>query len=84
MMLLLARIERHLFNSYYCLVSVGTIMKAYQRSSFSTYNDEVDLCAPESFVLSSVPRNVYDHKLEKAMAAPHAAGVAALVWSHHL
>ena len=41
----------------------------------------VDLCAPGSNVESTVPGNSYGFKSGTSMASPHAAGVAALVWS---
>ena len=69
--------------SYPFVVSVGSITETYVKSSFSTYNDLVDMCAPGSSVLSTVPGNNYASYSGTSMASPHAAGVAALVWSQY-
>jgi serine protease len=45
--------------SYPFVLSVGSITESYERSPFSTYNDEVDLCAPGSSVLSTTPNDKY-------------------------
>ena len=69
--------------SYPFVLSVGSITESYERSAFSTYNDEVDLCAPGSLVQSTVPDDGYAFYSGTSMASPHAAGVAALVWSQY-
>ena len=67
--------------SYDHVTSVGAVDSHNRHSSFSTYNDKVDLCAPGSRVLSTVPGG-YSTFSGTSMACPHAAGVAALVWSN--
>lgn len=69
--------------SYPYVISVASITESYERSSFSTYNALVDLCAPGSSVLSTIPGGGYASYSGTSMASPHAAGVAALVWSHY-
>jgi len=69
--------------SYPHVISVASITENYTRSSFSTYNSEVDICAPGSSVLSTIPGAGYSSYSGTSMASPHAAGVAALVWSHY-
>jgi subtilisin-like proprotein convertase family protein/subtilisin family serine protease len=53
------------------------------RSSFSNYGVGVDIAAPGGGILSSVVGNTYDNFSGTSMAAPNAAGVAALIWSHN-
>ncbi|MFT4538142.1 MAG: subtilisin family serine protease [Planctomycetota bacterium] len=51
------------------------------KSSFSNYGTGVDVSAPGSNVLSSILNDAYGLKSGTSMAAPNAAGVAALIWS---
>lgn len=51
------------------------------RSDFSNYGTKIDLCAPGSDILSTVPKNGYEEMSGTSMATPNAAGVAALIWS---
>lgn len=61
------------------VITVGAIMNNGKRYSASSYGDYMFVCAPGYEILSTVP----DNKIEKAsgtsMAAPHVAGVAALI-----
>ncbi len=65
------------------MMSVASVDKYKNRSSFSQYNDQVDISAPGSSVLSTVPGNKYATYSGTSMATPHVAAVAALIWSHH-
>lgn len=68
--------------SYENVLSVASIDINKNRSSFSTYNNMVDISGPGSDVQSTIPNNGYQSYSGTSMACPHVAGVAALVWSH--
>jgi len=55
--------------------------KVDRRSDFSNYGQRIDICAPGSNILSTVPGNSYEELDGTSMATPAAAGVAALIWS---
>lgn len=53
-------------------------------ASFSNYGQKsVDVFAPGTEILSTVPKNKYKEEQGTSMASPITAAVAALVWSHY-
>lgn len=54
------------------------------KASFSNYGKKsVDVFAPGTEILSTVPHNKFKESQGTSMASPITAGVAALVWSHY-
>lgn len=52
-------------------------------TTFSNFGSFVDLCAPGSSILSTLPGNSYGYESGTSMAAPFVSGVAALVKSKY-
>lgn len=65
--------------SYNSVISVASITSNRVRSSFSVYNDQIELSAPGSYIWSTVPGNEYGIKDGTSMATPYVSGVAALL-----
>lgn len=63
------------------ILVVGSIDSANKRSSFSSYGNSLDVVAPGSNILSTLPGNRIGTMDGTSMAAPHVAGVAALILS---
>ncbi|MEM1452137.1 MAG: S8 family serine peptidase [Planctomycetota bacterium] len=69
---------RQAFHQTFLVVSTDS---ADVKSGFSNFGTGCDICAPGSSVLATVLGNGYGTKSGTSMAAPNAAGVAALIWS---
>lgn len=68
--------------NYSEVIAVGSIASDGTKSSFSNYGDWVDICAPGSSIMSTLPGNAYGVMSGTSMACPHVSGVAALLVSH--
>ncbi len=69
--------------SYDSVVSVGAVDANNNAWTYSQANNKVELAAPGVGIESTQPNNQYRTWDGTSMATPYAAGVAALVWSHH-
>ena len=67
---------------YENVIAVGSITSDGKRSSFSNYGSWVDICAPGSSIMSTMPNSQYGNLSGTSMACPHVSGVAALLVSY--
>jgi type VII secretion-associated serine protease mycosin len=65
------------------VISVVATDQNNAKASFSNYGSTVDISAPGTEILSTVPGGGYEYKQGTSMASPVVAGAAALVWAHH-
>ena len=68
---------------YNGVLSVAAVNKYNHRASWSSTGSELGVSAPGVNIRSTVPGASYATESGTSMAAPHVAGVAALVWSAH-
>lgn len=60
---------------------VGSINSSNKRSSYSSYGTSLDVIAPGENIWSTLPYNKTGYMSGTSMAAPHVAGLAALILS---
>ncbi|MCW2665903.1 MAG: Proprotein convertase in/kexin type 6 [Frankiales bacterium] len=65
--------------AYPGVIGVGSTTSTGARSAFSSFGAWVDIAAPGSLILSTRPGGAFVQMSGTSMAAPHIAGVAALV-----
>ncbi|MCI0538487.1 MAG: tandem-95 repeat protein, partial [Verrucomicrobiales bacterium] len=65
------------------VISVAATDQNDRRARFSNYGPRVDISAPGELIYSTLPDTRYDLYSGTSMAAPHAAGLAALVLANH-
>jgi len=63
------------------VISVAATDQKDRRASFSNYGQKIDVSAPGVNIYSTTPSGNYSYKDGTSMAAPHVAGLAALIWS---
>lgn len=63
------------------ILVVDSVNSSGKRSSFSSYGSSLDVLAPGENILSTLPDNKTGYMNGTSMAAPHAAGLAALILS---
>ena len=66
---------------YPTVISVAAIDQNGLKATFSNFGTNVDVSAPGVNVFSSLPDDAHGLNDGTSMAAPHVAGLAALVWS---
>jgi len=67
--------------SFESVIAVANSDSDDNRSRLSSTGSAVELIAPGSSILSTLPENNYGHKGGTSMASPHVAGAAALAWA---
>lgn len=63
------------------VIAVAGLDSKNQKVSTSNYGSQIDVCAPGENIWSTSGEGKYRFDTGTSMAAPHVAGVAALIWS---
>ncbi|MEJ6951595.1 S8 family serine peptidase [Natronospora cellulosivora (SeqCode)] len=69
--------------AYESVISVGSLDTNLKRSNFSSYGEMLDFMAPGEGIYSTLPGGGYGNMNGTSMAAPHIAGIAALILSRN-
>jgi PKD repeat protein len=67
--------------AYESVIAVAASTSNDTRASYSSTGPAVELIAPGSSILSTLPGNTYGTYSGTSMASPHVAGIAALAWA---
>jgi len=62
-------------------IAVAAVASSDERASFSTQGSYVDIAAPGTYIYNTYKYGGYTSMSGTSQAAPHVAGLAALVWS---
>ncbi len=65
------------------VIAVAATDQRDRRASFSNFGTKVDVSAPGVNIFSTFPNDTFTFLDGTSMASPHAAGVAALIWSRN-
>ena len=69
--------------AYTSVIAVAATDSKDQRAPFSNFGSHVDVAAPGENIFSTLPNSNFDFISGTSMAAPHVAGLAALIKSKH-
>ncbi len=70
-------------GAYTNVMAVASTDSHDNQSSFSNQGSYIEIAAPGSNIYSTYPSSTYATQSGTSMAAPHVAGLAALVWSQN-
>lgn len=78
--------DTHFYPADYDLPNIITVAATDQNDQLATFSNygaiSVDVGAPGTNILSTVPNNNYAYASGTSMAAPYTAGLAALIWGY--